>query len=52
MKKTLRIRERKLDVELTLWKMVPIFFMIVLLILSASVMGGSASPGAAPPMCD
>ena len=49
MKKTLRVRERKLDVDLSLWKLVPLFFMILLLILSATVIGGNAggpAPGA------
>lgn len=44
MKKTLRVRERKLNVDLSLWKMVPLFFMILLLILSATVTGGNAGP--------
>lgn len=48
MKKTLRVRERKLDVELTLWKLLPVFFLILLFILSATVSGGSAGPGAGP----
>ncbi|MHA2244171.1 MAG: hypothetical protein ACXADY_04325 [Candidatus Hodarchaeales archaeon] len=47
MKKTLRVRERKLNVDLSLWKIVPLFFMILLLILSATVIGGSAD-GPAP----
>ena len=44
MKKTLRVRERKLDVDLSLWKLVPLFFMILLLILSTTVIGGNAGP--------
>lgn len=49
MKRTLRIREKKLDVELTLWKMIPLFFLIMLFIISATIIGGSAIGGAAPP---
>lgn len=48
MRKTLRVRERKLDVDLSLWKLVPLFFMILLFILSATVIGGNATSGPAP----
>ncbi|MFX0123805.1 MAG: hypothetical protein ACFFAE_09225 [Candidatus Hodarchaeota archaeon] len=50
MKRTLRIRERKVDVELTLLKILPAIFMVLLILLA--VTSGTAAPGAAPPMMD
>ncbi|MFW9904920.1 MAG: hypothetical protein ACFFFH_11350 [Candidatus Thorarchaeota archaeon] len=43
MKRTIRVRERKVDVELSVWKVLPIFFIILIFILAATA--GSANPG-------
>jgi len=50
MEKTLRIRNKSFDVELTFWKMLPIVLMILMLLLSTSL--ASSNPGVAPPAID
>ena len=49
MVKTLRIRNKQIETELTLWKLFPTLFMILLMILSAGVLGGAGTSGGAPP---
>ncbi|MFX1508136.1 MAG: hypothetical protein ACFFDC_18785 [Promethearchaeota archaeon] len=48
MKRTIRVRERKIDVELSVWKLLPLFFTILILILAASAAGAAPGNGAAP----
>ncbi len=52
MKQTLRIRNRKLDAELTLLKLLPLLFMILLYILSFTVGSAMQANGGAPPATD
>ena len=52
MNREVRIRNKSLDVELTMWKLLPLLFMVLLSILSASVIGGAAASGAAPPRAE
>ncbi|MFX0016542.1 MAG: hypothetical protein ACFFB2_16525 [Promethearchaeota archaeon] len=50
MNRTIRIRKKEIDVELTLWRLLPFFFALLLIIVSATIIGVSGSaPGAAPP---
>ncbi|WP_455464007.1 hypothetical protein [Candidatus Hodarchaeum mangrovi] len=50
MEKTLRIRNKSFDVELTFWKLLPIIFLLIMLFLSSSL--ASANPAVAPPAID
>ncbi|MFX0173414.1 MAG: hypothetical protein ACFE9L_16090 [Candidatus Hodarchaeota archaeon] len=49
MNRTLRIRNKQLDVEITLWKLLPVFFMILLFLLSAGIISGSGAPAGGIP---
>ena len=48
MNKKLRTRNKSIDVENTLWKMLPLLFLILLYLMSFAV-GSVAGSGAAPP---
>jgi hypothetical protein len=51
--RTLRIRNKELDVEITLWKLLPVFFMILLILISAGISGVSgATPSGSMPDLD
>jgi hypothetical protein len=50
--RTLRIRNKELDVKITLWKLLPVFFMILFFLLSAGIIGGSGGPSGSIPMMD
>jgi len=50
--RTLRIRNKELDVKITLWKLLPVFFMILFFLLSAGIIGGSGGPSGPYPMMD
>ncbi|MFX0051226.1 MAG: hypothetical protein ACFFAJ_05075 [Candidatus Hodarchaeota archaeon] len=48
MERQIRIRNKTLDVQITLWKLLPVFFMILLFLLSASITGGAGGGANAP----
>ena len=51
MRKELRIRNKNIDVEITLLKLLPIIFMLIMLFASTSI-GSAIGEGGIPPMVD
>ncbi|MHA1227028.1 MAG: hypothetical protein ACTSPV_09835 [Candidatus Hodarchaeales archaeon] len=51
MDKQLRIRNTSVDLELALWKILPVLFTILLVLISTSL-GAGAEGGSAPPMSE
>ncbi|MHA1972551.1 MAG: hypothetical protein ACTSW1_06150 [Candidatus Hodarchaeales archaeon] len=51
MDKKIRIRNTSIDLELALWKILPVLFTILLILLSTSL-GAGGEGGSAPPMSD
>ena len=51
MNRKIRVRNQELDVEITLWKLLPIFFTILLMVISLS-MGQAAPNGGLPPVAE
>ncbi|MHA1995642.1 MAG: hypothetical protein ACW97Z_13940 [Candidatus Hodarchaeales archaeon] len=51
MEKKLRTRKISGNVDITLWKMLPILFLLLLYVMSFVIGSGAPSGGAAPPTC-
>ncbi|MFX0185843.1 MAG: hypothetical protein ACFE95_22395 [Candidatus Hodarchaeota archaeon] len=43
MERQIRIRNKTLDVQTTLWKLLPMFFLILLYLVSTTISGGTPS---------